>query len=223
MRLRIPPGRAGRLWLRERLASARKAADLLDHKRRELEAELQRLRTIATRREKAWQAAAREAQQWLGRVDAAGAERSLRLAVSLEGGPADVQLKWQQVMGVRYPTDHATRFPEQPQVSSLDGGVALAPATTAYRRALDAAVAHAVVRTALERILADVHRTIRRLRALQLRAIPAHENALAALELMLDEKDRQDTVAARWAAENAMPVGSEAPEASKTPEASKVT
>lgn len=205
MRLRVPPGRAGRLWLRERLASAHKAADLLDHKRRELEGELQRLRTIAGRREKAWRAAALEAEQWLERVDGAGAERSLRLTVSLEGKPADVQLKWQQVMGVRYPTDHTVQFPEDLPVSSLDGGAALVPAATAFRQAVDAAVAHAVARTAVDRIQADVQRTIRRLRALNLRAIPAHESALAALELVLDEKDRQDTVAARWAAESSAP------------------
>lgn len=203
MRLRIPPGRAGRLWLRERLASARNAADLLDHKRRELEAELQRVGTIATRRENAWRSAAMDARQWLGRVDEIGGQRALRLAATLTKGPAEIELRWQQVMGVRYPTTYALRTPAEPRVSSLEGGAALMPTIAAYRRALDAAVAQAIAAAAVARIRADIARTVRRLQALRLRAIPAHESALAALELTLDEKDREDAVAARWAADNA--------------------
>lgn len=203
MRLRIPPGRAGRLWLRERLAVARNAADLLEHKRRELEVELQRVRTIAGQRERAWREAVHEGERWLERFDATGAQRSMRLAAALDGDLAEVRLEWQQVMGVRYPTDYTVRFPAEPRVQSLEGGAALVPALAAYRRAVDAAVAHAVARTALARIRADIDRTTRRLRALRLRAIPAHERALAALEIALDEKDRDDAVAARWAAEGA--------------------
>lgn len=203
MKLRIPPGRAGRLWLRERLAAARKAADLMDHKRRELEAEVRRVGTIAKDREETWKAAAREAEQWLRRVDATGTERSIRLAASLVVPPPEVELEWRQVMGVRYAADHTLRFPPEPPVAALDGGPALSPAATAYRRAVDAAVAHAVARSALARISNDLDRTKRRLRALELRAIPAHESALAALELALDEKSREDAVAARWAVEGA--------------------
>lgn len=203
MRLRTPPGRAGRLWLRERLAAARKAADLMDHKRRELEAERQRVRTIATDRERAWRAAAAEAAKWLRRVDAAGSEQSIRLATSLTSSAAEVDLQWRQVMGVRYAADYALRVPPAPAIAFLEGGPALAPALAAYRRAVDAAVAHAVARTALTHIQADMDRTKRRLRALELRAIPAHETALGELELALDERSREDAVAARWAADGA--------------------
>jgi V/A-type H+/Na+-transporting ATPase subunit D len=212
MRLRIPPGRAGRLWLRERLAAAKKAADLMDHKRRELEAELRRVRTILGERERAWRAAAREAEQWLCRADAAGAERSLRLGGALVDARAEVELDWRQVMGVRYAADYATRLPTEPPVSSLDGGTALAPAVASYRRAVEAAIAHAIARTALDRIRTDIERTKRRLRALELRAIPAHESALRELELTLDERSRQEAVAARWAAEGAPLVSTGEPE-----------
>ncbi len=202
MRLRIPPGRAGRLWLRERLASARKAADLLDHKRRELEVELRRLRTVAAGRAEAWRKAAEDARAWLDRMDAAGGTGSIALAASLLEGPADVRLEWQQVMGVRYATDQTITFPTPPPASLLEGGAAVGPALAAHREAVDAAVAQAVADAAVTRIQKDIDRTVRRLRALQLRALPAHEEALARLELALDEKDREDGVAARWAAES---------------------
>lgn len=203
MRLRIPPGRAGRLWLRERLASAHSAADLLDHKRRELESELHRMERILGQRARAWDDALAEAERWLARIDATGGARTLRIAAAMEPGHAEVRLTWRQVMGVRYPTEFALDVPPAPDIASLDGGAAMAFALGAYRRAVEAAVSHAVARTALERVRSDRERTVRRLRALQLRAIPAHEEALRALEVRLDEKDREEAVAALWATGNA--------------------
>jgi V/A-type H+-transporting ATPase subunit D len=205
MRLRIPPGRSGRLWLRSRLQAATKAAELLDHKRRELETELTHVRGIAGRREEAWRGAAEEAKGWLGRVDLTGGDRSLPLVATLSSGEARVRVEWRHVMGVHYPVDHHTSFPSPARVAMLEGGAALVGAQAAYRKAVDAAVAHAVAWTAVSRIRADIDRTIRRLRALELRAIPAHESALAALELALDEKDREEAVAARWAVQQSRP------------------
>ncbi|MGH7618717.1 MAG: V-type ATP synthase subunit D [Gemmatimonadaceae bacterium] len=203
MRLRTPPGRAGRLWLRDRLASARSAAELLDHKRRELESEQHRMQTILGRRARDWHSATIEARRWLGRVDATNGARAMQMAAVLERERAKVRLTWRQVMGVRYPTDFDVEIPPAPAVASLNGGAALVFALDASARAAKAAVAHAVARTALARIQADVQRTVRRLRALQLRAIPAHEEALRALEVQLDEQDREDAVNARWAADAA--------------------
>lgn len=200
--LRIPPGRAGRLWLRERLASARKAADLLDHKRRELEGELHRLETILRRRTRVWEEAMRTAQRWLSRVDVLNGGRALRVAAGLEPERAEVELVWEQVMGVRYPTDFTISLPPAPPVASLDGGAALTFALDAYRAAVQAAVAQAVARMAHDRIRADMALTVRRLRALELRTIPVHEEALRSLELRLDEKDREDMVGVRWAVES---------------------
>jgi V/A-type H+-transporting ATPase subunit D len=201
VRLRIPPGRAGRLWLRDRIASAESATGLLDHKRRELESESLRMERILGQRLRAWHAAVAEAERWLGRVRTTDGGRALQLAAALEPGEARVVLQWRQVMGVHYPTEFQIELPSPPAVASLDGGAALAFALDAYRRAVRAAVAHAVARTAHARIRADLARTIRRLRALELKAIPAHEEALRELEVTLDEKDREDAVSARWAAE----------------------
>lgn len=205
MRLRIPPGRSGRLWLRGRLQAATKAAELLDHKRRELEVELRHVLGIAGRREGAWRAALDEATEWLERVDLTGGGRSMPVVAEIAGGEAEVRVEWRHVMGVHYPVDHRLSFPSPGPVAVLEGGAALVGAQATFRKAVEAAVAHAVAWTAVSRIQADIDRTVRRLRALELRAIPAHEEALAALELALDEKDREEAVAARWAVQQTRP------------------
>lgn len=210
MRLRIPPGRSGRLWLRDRLQAATKAADLLDHKRRELEVELRHVQGIAAARERAWREAAGEARSWLGRVDATGAQGSIALVAGLAGDGARVRVEWRNVMGVHFPVDHVVRFPARPPIAALEGGAALIGAQAAYQRAVEAAIAHAVAGAAVSRIMADIRRTVARLRALELRAVPAHQRALAALELALDERDREEAIAARWAVQE-NPTGAGAP------------
>ncbi|HSO55578.1 MAG TPA: V-type ATPase, D subunit, partial [Actinomycetes bacterium] len=45
----VPPGRAGRLWLRGRLATAERGLDLLDRKLRILRREQERLRLLERR------------------------------------------------------------------------------------------------------------------------------------------------------------------------------
>ena len=56
---RVPPGRAGRIWLRRRLATARRGRDQLDRKLRILQPELQRQRIRAARSHEEWAAGVR--------------------------------------------------------------------------------------------------------------------------------------------------------------------
>ncbi|MGA7270967.1 MAG: V-type ATP synthase subunit D, partial [Acidimicrobiia bacterium] len=104
MRLRIPPGRSGRLWLRHRIESATQAEDLLDHKQRELSSEIRRLRTVRERAEERWDQALLAARRRMEGVDAAGGSALVSLAASLGGEAAQVEIDWRTVMGVHYPT-----------------------------------------------------------------------------------------------------------------------
>ena len=54
---------------------------------------------------------------------------------------------------------------------------------------------------ALERVEAGLHGTALRRNAIQRRWIPAHEGALADLELTLEELEREDGARVRWAAD----------------------
>jgi V/A-type H+-transporting ATPase subunit D len=65
-------------------------------------------------------------------------------------------------------------------------------------RALEAAARHAAAACALRQVRTELRATIRRLRAVERRWIPEYETALAALELSLDEAEREQGARVRW-------------------------
>ncbi|MGZ6803977.1 MAG: V-type ATP synthase subunit D [Nocardioidaceae bacterium] len=196
--LHAPPGRAGRLWLQQHLAVARRGADLLDHKLRVLRVERQRLALQEERTRVAWEQASREADTWLVRGALLGGERALRLSRATE--PARVEVVWDQAVGVRHPshglvTIAATRPGEGPLATA-----ALVTARDRYRRALEAAVAQAVVEAAVRLVDAQEQATRRRLRAIERRWLPRLEESLTTVQLQLEEDEHADGVRLRWAA-----------------------
>src|SRR6266566_9507160 len=80
--IRVPPGRAGRLWLRGRLQVAERGLDLLDRKLRILRREHERLALLAQRTGEAWEHACREAETWLLRAALLSGQRALRLSAA---------------------------------------------------------------------------------------------------------------------------------------------
>lgn len=198
MRLRTPPGRAGRLWLRHRMDIAEHATGLLDYKRRELTSELQRLDGVRRRARAELQHALADATDAMAAVDVDGGTPWIG-AASAAQEPAGVEVEWRAVMGVHYPTRATVADTAPVPVSMLPGGEALAVARDAHRRALAAAVSAGAAESAHARVQAEWKRTTRAARALELRAIPAHAEALAALELTLDEREREDAIRVRWA------------------------
>src|SRR5690348_610264 len=98
---RIPPGRAGRLWLLDRLRSGRLAASLLDRKVKILRIERQRLLAQAQQSRARWLDCAREADLWGLRAALLGGERDFRLSTPDRG--AEISVEWGSIMGARYP------------------------------------------------------------------------------------------------------------------------
>lgn len=202
MRLRTPPGRAGRPWLIRRLAVARRGADVLDDKRRGLLRERARFAAIVDEARDAWEHAVREAEVWLQRGVLISGQRSLELAIFHVAEQADVRLAWRRSLGVMYPSDAEVRLPPTPDLVAPGGSAALPAAAAAYGRAVEAGARFAAARSALDRMDAELASTTRRLRALERRWIPAHEEALAKRTLELDETEREDAVRGRWFAEH---------------------
>jgi V/A-type H+/Na+-transporting ATPase subunit D len=195
---RVPPGRAGRLWLRRRRDTAQRAVDLLDRKLRILMAEQARFRLLAARTETDWHEQYAQARVWLARAAAIGQQREIRFAAAEP--TADVDIEWAAVMGVRYPAEATCRLPEASPGARPPGTAALAPAEQAHREALRAAVAHAVALRACHVVDAEVVEARRRLRALTDRWVPRLEAAAHTLSERLEEDERADTVRMRWAA-----------------------
>lgn len=193
-----PPGRAGRIWLRRRLTTARRGADLLDSKLRILRREEQRFAVLAERTRAEWEASLAEAERWLLRAALVGGQRGVRADPGT--APAGVEVTWASVMGVRYPSRAAVRLPEEQPRSPVAATAALPMARAAYRRALEAAVAHAAADGAARVVAAEVTTTRTRLRAIEDRWVPRLEQALAGLEASLLEAETADNVRLRWVA-----------------------
>lgn len=199
MALRIPPGRAGRQWLAARIATAEHARDLLEQKRSVLigaERDAAGRAAAATAR---WHTSAADAAGWLERSAMLDGERPRRLSQAHTGGPATMRLAWQTTMGVGVPADASVVLSPAPDVALLPGGAALTSAISAHREALDAALRAAVESAAHQRLAAELVATVRRVRAIESRWLPLHEQSLAALEQMLDENDRVEGARIRWA------------------------
>jgi V/A-type H+-transporting ATPase subunit D len=195
---RVPPGRAGRLWLTERLRAARLAADLLDRKLRLLRSEEERLRQLEQRTNRRWQASWRRADTWGRRASVLSGQRGVRLAAPVE--QAEVSLLWANVMGVRYPADGTATPPEEATTTRTPDSAALVEASAAFREAVAAAVAQAAASTAGRVVQAEIALTRRRRRAIADRWIPRLERRLRVIAADLDETEREDAFRVRWAA-----------------------
>jgi V/A-type H+-transporting ATPase subunit D len=196
--LRVPPGRAGRLWLRHRLAVAERGVALLEQKLRLLRAELDRLRARLERTEQLWAARATEADTWGLRAGVAGGRRAFRLAQP--GELAEVHVHWTAIMGVHYPDQVDVVPPDEHADDLIVGNAALLRARKAYRLALEAAARHAATNAAAEIVDAEVITTRQRQRALRRHWIPRLRRALDDVELALEEQERAEAVRRRWAA-----------------------
>jgi V/A-type H+-transporting ATPase subunit D len=193
----LPPGRAGRTWLRRRLVAARRGADLLDRKLRILRLEQQRYQLLAERTEAAWLDAQADAETWMLRAALLGGERAVRLAT--DGGHAEVTITWATTMGVSHPTQGTCCIPERPPTMPSPTSTALAYAAAAYATALRAAVDHAAADAALHAVEHEVDATRRRVRAINDRWIPRLTEAQHRVQLVLDEQEHDDAVRLRWA------------------------
>jgi V/A-type H+-transporting ATPase subunit D len=176
-RPRVPPGRAGRLWLRGRLATAERGLELLDRKLRILRREQERLRLLERRTGEELRRSCGDAERWLLRAALLGGQRGL---------------------GIRYPAEATCALPK-PAPPPPAATAALGPATDAYRAALAAAVAHAAATAAVRVVDEEVAETRQRLRAIENRRIPRLHAALAELELSLDELEQADNARLRRA------------------------
>jgi V/A-type H+-transporting ATPase subunit D len=187
VRLAVPPGRTGRLWLDRRLRAARRGADLLDRKLRILQAELATLSDTAARTEQEWHRCSAEADRTLLVAALLGGQRAFRLATAT--GDARVDIRYEVTIGVRHPAQGRYLQPPAPDIWA---GYPVGQARQAHADALAAAVRHAVAAQAVRIVEYETVATSYRLRAIRDRLIPSLERARAEITLSLDELERAD-------------------------------
>jgi len=201
LKLAVPPGRAGRIWLLRRLETSRRAADLLDRKLRILQSELARLQAAAAETAAQWDRCQAEARTWLLRAALLGGERAVRLGG--DGQVADMRVSYETTMGIRYP---ATATCTVPPALTWDSPV-MAGTRQAHRAALAAAARHAAATASVRLVDDEVRVTRYRLRAVQDRWIPGLEQTLAAVTFAIEELERADAARLRLASAPARPSG----------------
>lgn len=198
----LPPGRTARLWLKDRIAAASRAVDVLEQKAHALVREQRRLRQHVEETGDTWQEALRTADRWFLRATVIGGSQQLELARSSMTEDAEARVRWRSLMGVTYPAEVEARTPERGDESTIAHSSALAFAADAYRRAVELALDHAAAVRALELVEDELALTRRRLRGLENRWLPHLNETLHDVELSLGEKEREEMVRANWVAES---------------------
>ena len=188
---------AARLELMNRLELARHASELLHGKEQALQRERVRLAGHADRARRQWVESCERAAVWLQRARCLGASDELAVLVRQGGPPATVTIEWQTSMGITYPGSVRCDPGPLPPVTST---AALLPAAEAYRRALEAAAEHAATSAAVRRLDDELAATRRRRRAIEEHLQPTLDAARRALDLHLDELDREEALRVRVAA-----------------------
>jgi V/A-type H+/Na+-transporting ATPase subunit D len=197
--IRVPPGRAGQVWLRRRLETARRGIDILSHKQRLLAMERERRVPLATTARTAWMDACAEAELWCTRALRLGHEHQIAMVAAQLESPVTITVDWHNVMAVSIPANAQCRFPDLALASASGGTSATDRAVEALADALEKAAAHAAIQRALANIDAELLQTRRRLRLLERRRLPQLERALMESRERLEQSEREDTLRLRWA------------------------
>ena len=116
--IRVPPGRAGQVWLRRRLATAQHGIDILSRKQRLLSDERDRRQPEAAVARAAWIEACSEAERWCSRSLRVGHRNQVALVSAQVEAPATMTVDWRNVMAVAIPGKATCEFPDFSRASA---------------------------------------------------------------------------------------------------------
>jgi V/A-type H+-transporting ATPase subunit D len=197
--IRVPPGRAGQVWLRRRLATAYRGIDILSRKQRLLADERDRRQPQAAAARGAWIEACTEAERWCSRSLRVGHRNQIAVVSAQIEAPATVTVDWHNVMAVAIPGKAICEFPDFGVAGASGGSSATDRAVVALADAVSKAAEHAAIQRALTNIDAELLQTRRRLRLLERRRVPQLEQSLRASRERLAQSEREDILRLRWA------------------------
>jgi V/A-type H+/Na+-transporting ATPase subunit D len=196
----IPPGRAGRPWLLQRIAVATHGVELLRSKQRLLSRERRRLLHHREEAAREFCEAVAQADRWARRADIlSGAAATAQVGATL-AGRARVEITWRNTMGVLHPDRATVTVPDFSGTERAALNSAMGPSREAHVRALEAAARTTVAQSALRAVEAELAVTQRRLRAIERHRLQSLHAELRSLELRLDEVEREERLVTRWAA-----------------------
>jgi len=206
-RVKHPPGRAGRMWLRRRLATAELGCEQLGRKLVALLAEQERLRGQQSSCRRTWAAAVAQARSWELRAGMLGGQDAGNVRPTEH---ASIELTWSTTVGVYLPAE-ARRVGPPPDLQAPPANTAVVLAAEAFGTALAAGIELAVAEEAVRRVDLEVALTRRRVRALEKRWLPTLRQALADVEQSLERDEQEEDSRLRGALAVARPDGDDAP------------
>jgi vacuolar-type H+-ATPase subunit D/Vma8 len=184
--VRSPAGRAGRLWLRHRIAVAERGATELERKVQLVSTEVRRCKAQVEDSRAEWRATCEEAERWMLRAGFVGGIDSVRQART---PPVEVALTWTSTVGVRHP-DGATIEPAG--TPDIGMSAAVLQARQAFATALRASVKVATAQSALATLESALLTTRRRARVLRRHWLPRLQSQLHDLEITLEQAEQED-------------------------------
>jgi vacuolar-type H+-ATPase subunit D/Vma8 len=183
-----------------RLASAERGRALLEKKLRILRIEQERFELLARAATTEWERSCHEAETWLLRARLVAGERPV--LESARAPTAQANVTWRTVMGVAFPAEASCEVALRSESAASTGTAALLVASSRYEVALRAAVACAAAQAAVRTITDEVAVTRVRLRGIEDRWLPRLREALASLDLALEQLEHEEGVRRRWTADS---------------------
>ncbi len=130
-----PPGRAGRPWLLERIATATHGMELLREKQQLLAREQRRLLRHREQTELEWAHSCAQAELWSTRAAVVSGSTSTQLAGAKNEGRTNVTITWRNTMGVVHPDEARVNAPKLSSLERAALNSAIGPSSAPHRRA----------------------------------------------------------------------------------------
>jgi len=190
-RIEMPATRSNLIRLRDELAFAREGLDLLDRKKEIL---VHQITSLSARADRVRQEVNRGLAEAYGRLREAKVEFGESMVESaglgLKAGER-LSIREKSLMGVVLPLVAIDLPPLRPSYGLYATGKSIDATGAAIHRVMETAGELAEVEVSIERLMAELKKTLKRINALAHIYVPAYQTTVKAIEITLEEKERE--------------------------------
>ena len=191
-KINVAPTRSNLLRVKQDLQFAKEGYEILNRKREVLTTELIRMAHNAEElQQQVWQLLA-EAYVAMEKAQLKMGREQVEWAALAADKTVDVQLKVRGIMGVSVPVIESHGEPPEMLYSLGDTTASLDEASTAFVKVLKLIPELSMVITTVWRLASELHKTQRRVNALQYIFIPEYEETVLFIVSSLEERDREE-------------------------------
>ena len=191
-KINVAPTRSNLLRVKQDLQFAKEGYEILNRKREVLTTELIRMAHNAEElQQQVWQLLA-EAYVAMEKAQLKMGRERVEWAALAADKTVDVQLKVRGIMGVSVPVIESHGEPPEMLYSLGDTTASLDEASTAFVKVLKLIPELSIVITTVWRLASELHKTQRRVNALQYIFIPEYEETVLFIVSSLEERDREE-------------------------------